>query len=226
MWQHFQDVLTSLNRKAPGFRRLLPAEWDAALVSLLDDRIVRQEPDRKYLTSVIFPNLSSLDPGRVLFVGCRSYTKSYEAFFQDSEYWTLEIDPVHARWGARHHKIGDVRQADSLFAPGYFDLVCLNGVLGFGVDADNDQDTTFTALRRIMRPGSVLLVGWNEGRCSDPLTRPALGAAFRHQELCGMPARKGFAASTHVYDLFRAVGGTPARAGQLCGASAGPAQRG
>ncbi|RAI59460.1 class I SAM-dependent methyltransferase [Roseicella frigidaeris] len=199
---------------------------DAALISLFDGRLVPNEPDRKYLTSVIFPNLVPLEPGRVLFVGCRSYTKPYEAFFQDSEYWTLEIDPIHAKWGSKNHKTGDVRHADSLFAPGYFDLVFLNGVLGFGVDADDDQDMTFAALHRIMRPGAILLVGWNEGRCSDPLTRPTLGAAFRHQALCGMPARKGFAASTHVYDLFRAVGGSPSRADQLCGASAGPALRG
>ena len=223
MWQQVQGALAYVGRKAPIVRRALPPALDVALISMFDRRIVPQEPDRKYLTGVIFPSLLPLESDRILFVGCRSYTKPYEAVFQDSEYWTLEIDQIHAKWGARHHKTGDVRNADEFFAPGYFDLVFLNGVLGFGVDADHDQDLTFTALRRVMRPGGVLVLGWNKGRCSDPLTRPTLGAGFRHQELCGMPARKDFPDSTHVYDLFRAVGSSPVMEERRQDVSAAPA---
>jgi hypothetical protein len=204
MWQSVQDISLLLNRKAPAIRRMLPEKVVEAAVTFLEGATVPSKPDRQYLTRTILPGLAALKPKRVLFVGCRKYTKPYEDFFRGSEYWTLEIDPIHSKWGAPLHKMGDVRHADDLFPKDHFDLILFNGILGFGINSDADMDQAIVALRRVMRPNGILLVGWNDGLSSDPLTRPVLQAGFVHEPLDGIPARTTFADSEHIFDLFRA----------------------
>jgi hypothetical protein len=155
------------------------------------------------MVDVILPSLASKAPVKVLFIGCRIYTKPYESYFPDSEYWTLEIDPKQARWGAKLHKIGDVRLVDSIFGHGIFDQVIFNGVLGFGVNTDGEQNQTFEALRRIMRPDGILVLGWNQGHCTDPLKLMSDRRMFQHATILDMPARKHFPGSSHIYDIFR-----------------------
>lgn len=204
MWQAIHSALLRLDQSAPQIRRVIPARITDDIAAFFGGRINRVHADRRYLLETILPALRAAGPRRVLFVGCRPYTRPYQAFFDMSEYWTLDIEPKVARWGSALHRTGDVRFCDAVFEPGYFDLVLLNGVLGWGVDTDADIDRTLRAVRGVMRNGGLLLVGWNQGRCADPLERPTTRKLFRHEAALGLPARRSFAGTTHVFDLLAA----------------------
>jgi SAM-dependent methyltransferase len=209
MWQAIHSALLRLDETAPQIRRIIPARITDDVAAFFGSRINRNNPDRRWLIGAILPALRDARPARVLFVGCRPYTRPYEDFFTGAEYWTMDIEPEVARWGSRRHRTGDVRFVDGLFDGGYFDCVLLNGVFGWGVDRDEDIDRTLDALRTVLRPGGLLLVGWNQGRCADPLTRPVARLLFRHEAALGLPARKSFDDSTHVFDLLTAQAETP-----------------
>jgi hypothetical protein len=204
MWQVIHSALLRLDESAPQIRRMIPACITDDVASFFGNRINRAHADRRYLIETILPAFRAARPRRVLFVGCRPYTRPYEAFFEDAEYWTLDVEPKVARWGSRLHRTGDVSMADAIFERGQFDMILLNGVLGWGVDSDEDISRTLGALWRVMQPGGLLLVGWNRGRCADPLEIPPARQLFRHGPALGLPARKGFADSTHVFDLLTA----------------------
>src|SRR5512141_1800235 len=71
---------------------------------LLGRPVLRVTPDRRLLESLILPALARrADIRRLLFVGCASYTRHYEALFERSEYWTIDPSSRQQRWAARHH---------------------------------------------------------------------------------------------------------------------------
>jgi hypothetical protein len=166
---------------------------------------MRRLPDRRYMESSILPAISSGKPARVLFVGAERYTAHYAKWFRDSEYWTLDVRPEVEIYGAKgRHITASVIEADKHFMPGYFDVVFLNGVFGWGVDSIEDQNATLRALRSVMKDGATLVLGWNDHRVQEPLELEALKAHFSHGIGNGLPDRQSFPGSTHVYDFLRA----------------------
>src|SRR5262245_31733372 len=88
-------------------------------------------PDRKVLDGVILPPLiADPDVRRVIFVGCDWYTRHYEDMFAGRDYWTIEVDPARARFGARQHIVGPMVEIGKRFPPGTVDLILCNGVIG------------------------------------------------------------------------------------------------
>jgi SAM-dependent methyltransferase len=179
-------------------RLLLGRERAAAL----NARRMAGLPDRRAMTEDYLPAFAGLG-GRILWVGCRDYTRDYPARLEakGAEVWTTDIDPGCAVWGrAGRHRTGDLLKADALFAELAFDAVLCNGVLGWGVDAPADQTRALEAMARLLRPGGRLLLGWNTDKIEDPL---ALSAPwFTPLSLDGIEPRRTFAGSTHVYDLL------------------------
>ncbi|HVK06618.1 MAG TPA: class I SAM-dependent methyltransferase, partial [Armatimonadaceae bacterium] len=119
----------------------------------------------RLLEQVILPDLARrAELRRVLFVGCAWYTESYERFFPGREYWTLDLDPEQARFGARggRHLVDSASRVAGHFAPASLDLIVLNGVYGWGLDARDDLEEAFGGFRACLRPGGLLLVGWND----------------------------------------------------------------
>jgi SAM-dependent methyltransferase len=168
----------------------------------------RKLPDRQYLEQVIFPWILAQNPGRVLFVGCESFTSHYRHMFEKPgrEYWTLDILPEMAVWGSRQrHVVGDILTADARFDHGYFDTVVFNGVFGFGVDTIPDMNASLLALHTILKPGGLMVLGWNTDASVDPSTLPAICPAFEPLTAGPLPARVTFPGSTHVYDFYLAA---------------------
>jgi hypothetical protein len=168
-------------RLRPTLRRAprLEAAWVAVL-----DAIVSRQPDRAYLRSAILPALAQRRPERLLFVGVRRYTRSYQRSFRPSEteFWTVDIDPAAAQFGAPgRHVTADVRRIDEVLPGGYFSVVVMNVVFGWGVDDRRDMERALAATERVLAPGGLLLIGWNSDRCH----------------------RKSFDDVTHVYAWFR-----------------------
>ena len=165
---------------------------------------IRTLPDRKVMADSYIPALAA-NGGRILWVGCREYTlDDYAALeTQGGQVWTTDIDPAAARWGREgRHRTGDVCEADRMFSDQTFDAVVCNGVLGYGVDSPEQQQRALGALAAIVRPGGLLLLGWNTDKIDDPVEAGLTTPHFTPAPLGDRPARVRFDAVTHVYDSF------------------------
>ena len=179
---------------------MLAAAWTAVL-----DAVVARQEDRRHMRRDILPAVARARPGRILFVGVRGYTRDYGRVFRGSrtEFWTCDVDPAAARFGApSRHLTEDVQAIDSAFPEGYFDVVILNGVFGWGIDEPAGMDRTLRALAKILVPGGALLIGWNHDRAPDPQTLAGI-TLYQATSYAGLPARRRFREVTHVYAWYR-----------------------
>jgi SAM-dependent methyltransferase len=174
----------------------------------------RPKPDRRYMEQEILPELAKLHPHRVLFVGTQGYTAHYRRHFNVGaaaqtgacEYWTLDVDPKAAPFGAPgRHKTASVTEVDQHFEPAFFDIVLLNGVFGFGVNDPQLQAQTLVAIHQILQPGGILLLGWNNDLVTDPIAGNIAPRGYEHAAVGALPARKQFPQSTHIYDFLRKI---------------------
>lgn len=161
-------------------------------------------PDRRILAETYIPALAEAG-GVILWVGCRAYTANDYAALeaQGATVWTTDLDPAAEPWGrAGRHRTGDVCEADALFADLTFDAIVCNGVLGFGVDAPDQQRRALEALSKVLRPGGRLLLGWNTDRIEDPIAASLADPWFMPEPFAGLPARVVVDGTTHIYDAL------------------------
>jgi len=148
--------------------------------------------DRRVFETIVMPYFAARPEfQRVLFVGCDWYTAHYGRIFAGREYWTLEKDPGRRKFGSANHITDALQNLPAHVKPGFFDLVLCNGVLGWGLNDPEEAERSLEACRVALRPGGVLVLGWNdvpEKRVLslaeskslarfEPLVLPALGAA-------------------------------------------------
>ena len=126
-------------------------------------RVVKLETaDRKLLEGVILPYFARRATfQRVLFVGCDAYTAWYEKFFRTREYWTIDIDPEKRVHGAERHVTDDIANLQSHFPDRYFDLIVLNGVIGYALNDPIAVERACRSCGAALRSGGILSVGWN-----------------------------------------------------------------
>jgi hypothetical protein len=199
-----EEVRNRLWRRAA--RKCLPTRIRRRLHMWFGDLWIAYGRDRKYLDHQLIPAVGRRG-GRTLFVGCRKYTKHYPALLaaHGVDCWTIDIDPIAARWGApERHVIGDIQDASDHWHPSSFNTVILNGVFGFGLDSVQSQNTALGACRFLLTEGGCLILGWNTDRCIDPSELSNLRNHFQPSSFPGLAERQTFANSTHVYGTFTA----------------------
>ncbi len=119
--------------------------------------------DRRVLEQIIIPFLlSRLAPRTVLEVGREPYQAFYNEFFAGRELWTADRDANQAPFGARNHVVDDAANLRRHFPAGYFDLVLMNGVFGWGLNKREAIEQAFTAVHTLLAPGGVFVLGWND----------------------------------------------------------------
>jgi SAM-dependent methyltransferase len=196
-------------RRARIVRALFPEALTAAIHHYLAVRALGALPERRYLEDQILPALARAGFRRVLFVGCRRYTRHYGRYFdaKSTEYWTADYDPAAAAWGAAgRHLICDIRAIRSHVAAGFFDMVVLNGVFGFGVNDEPSMNETLAAIHDVLIPGGRLLVGWDQRLIPDPSGLANMRRLFHVQAIGPLPAHQAFSEyQEHVYDFFVAL---------------------
>ena len=192
-----QKLITTLN---PIAKSLVPQRLYYWLWS-------RNKPDRRYMEEILLPGFARLNPSHVLSVGTQPYLHHYGRYFPSNrcEFWTIDIEPELAQFGSPgHHITASVIDVDQHFKPAYFDAILLNGIFGWGVNQPDDQTKTLINLRKIIRPGGVLLIGWNDDLMKDVVVAMAAAHGFKYANPMGLPNRKQFPGGTHIYDLFTA----------------------
>ena len=165
-------------------------------------RHIRDLPDRQLMARAFIPAFAA-EGGRILWVGCRVYTApDYAALeTQGAQVWTTDIDPEAAPYGhGERHRTGDVCEIDAVFPDMIFDAILCNGVLGYGVDAVEQQRKALAAMAAILRPGGRLLLGWNTDKIEDPLAAGLPDPWFEPVAFADQPSRVRFDTVTHVYD--------------------------
>ena len=196
----------SLARSA---RQLLPKQMQRSLLAACGaNRPYAHFPglaSRQCLETEILPWLRDRCRS-ILFVGTASYTCHYETLFRADRYTTLDIAAGAAVWGARHHIVAPVQELSRHRLPGSFDGVVLNGVLGFGIDTEQQMRRTFEELHRALAPSGLLVVGWNTDRHPDPEALGVYGGRFARVSEPQWVGRRCFPPETHVYDVYQRTG--------------------
>ncbi|MGA2051610.1 MAG: class I SAM-dependent methyltransferase [Terracidiphilus sp.] len=189
----------------PVARRLMPRPVRLWAKDMLNARRVERNPGRMALVDEILPAYAACG-GRILWIGCRRYTKKYGSLLEKNggQCWTVDIESAHAKWGEKgRHFTWDLLSIDRLLAAASFDTVLCNGVFGFGVDARPAQLTALQAMRNILKPGGRLLLGWNTDRVEDPLSFDFVRSAFVGDDLTAHGARWAVPAAGYVYEFLR-----------------------
>lgn len=169
---------------------------------------LQYKPDRHVLEEVIFPALLA-DEGmrRVLSVGCAWYTRAYEERFGDREFWTIDVDERARRYAGKRHIVASITAITEHFQPGSLDVVICNGVVGFGLDSEDDCNRAFRGAYRCLRPGGLLIIGWDDAegcRPAVPLERLAGLRAFQRHALPPFPSWRypTFSPIGHTFDFY------------------------
>lgn len=119
--------------------------------------------DRYILEQKIIPFfIEKKEFAKVLFVGCGSYTKHYEKWFEKKEYWTIDINPMKKIYGAKKHITGSMSDLNLYFKDSSLDLILCNGVFGWGLNERKDVEDAFLGCYQSLRQGGVLVVGWDD----------------------------------------------------------------
>lgn len=163
-----------------------------------------QPPDRKFIKEVIFPYFNSLgDCRRVLFVGVQSYTRNYENFFPRAKFETVDSDEKVAKYGASTHQTVDICEFDG----GQYDLVFLNGVIGYGINTLMAVQKTSERIFKSLKIGGWLVLGTNSDTFTPEMLR-AFGDKFEFAQFppidsnfltCHLP----FTKQKHDFWFFR-----------------------
>jgi SAM-dependent methyltransferase len=198
--------------------RPLPAGMRDWARQVVETRLMSRFPDRAILLNALFPALHQTSAlsnnSKVLWIGCRAYTKLYYDMIEQNgaECWSVDIDPEMQPFGrSGRHITGDMLELRQLFPGNYFDAVLCNGVFGYGVNTPTDQLKAFEAMATVMKPNGWLLIGWNTDRMSDPLKFGFAERWFEHVPLPGFAARYVVDGCTHVYDTYRRLNGASQR---------------
>jgi SAM-dependent methyltransferase len=192
-------------RAIPIAKEVVPLPVRLWVRELRNARRVSRNAGRIVLVNEILPAYSGLG-GRILWIGCRRYTKDYGAILErdGGECWTTDIEVAHAKWGAAgRHFTWDLVTIDRLIAAESFDTLLCNGVFGFGVNTRSSQLAALQAMERILKPGGRLLLGWNTDRVEDPATFEFVKSAFVGDDLNGRGARCAVPEAGYVYDFLR-----------------------
>jgi hypothetical protein len=126
--------------------------------------------DRRVLEQIIFAHFRR-DPSvkTILFVGCDSYTAHYQRrYFARHNYWTIDPNAAQRRFGAKQHIVGRLEELGRYFPRGFFDLIILNGVYGWGLNSAVDCDAAISQCHLCLTVAGELLIGWNDVPGRDP----------------------------------------------------------
>jgi hypothetical protein len=164
--------------------------------------------DRLILEKIILPHLAATNSyKRILFVGCSAYTQWYREFFNNEEYWTIDPIDMKRRYGSDRHVIDSIINVRKHVEKDYFDIILMNGVIGFGLNQIGDIERAVDACYEVLARQGILLVGWNDTRRRTPVDLHSIRALGKFREYYFEPLQachfRAEGASRHTYSFYR-----------------------
>jgi hypothetical protein len=164
--------------------------------------------DRAILEEVILPYFSKhMGCQKILFVGCSAYTQWYEELFQHKEYWTIDPKHVKRKYGSKRHVIDSIAHVGRYVANDYFDVIVMNGVIGFGLNRVGDIEQAVNACYEVLASQGILLVGWNDTPRRTPIDLRALRAVSKFHEYAFEPLQachyRTEGSHRHTFSFYR-----------------------
>jgi hypothetical protein len=164
--------------------------------------------DRLILEEIILPYLASLNSHKkILFVGCSAYTRWYQEFFTNKEYWTVDPINMKKQYGADRHVIDSITNMRKHVEKDHFDIIIMNGVIGFGLNQLSEIERAVDACYEVLARQGLLLVGWNDTSRRTPVDLRSIRALGKFREYYFEPLQachfRAEGASRHTYSFYR-----------------------
>ena len=164
--------------------------------------------DRSILEEVILPDLAnSTTHQKILFVGCSAYTQWYKEFFSMKEYWTIDPKNVKRKYGSERHIVDSITNVGKYIARDYFDVIIMNGVIGFGLNRVSDIEDAIEACHDVLVRQGILLLGWNDTARRTRIDLRASRALGRFREYYFEPLQtchfRAEGAYRHTFSFYR-----------------------
>jgi hypothetical protein len=164
--------------------------------------------DRLILEKIILPHLAAMGSyEKILFVGCSAYTQWYREFFNNREYWTIDPIDMKRRYGSDRHVVDSIINVRKHVEKDYFDVILMNGVIGFGLNQMGDIERAVDACYEVLARQGILLVGWNDTRRRTPVDLRSIHALGKFREYYFEPLQachfRADGASRHTYSFYR-----------------------
>jgi hypothetical protein len=164
--------------------------------------------DRSILEQVVLPYFAQNTAfQKILFVGCSAYTQWYSELFNSKEYWTIDSKYVKRKYGAEHHIVDSITHVGRHVARDYFDVILMNGVIGFGLNRVGDIEQAIDACYQVLASQGILLVGWNDTPRRTPLDIRRLPAIRQLREYYFDPLQachyRTEGAHRHTFSFYR-----------------------
>jgi hypothetical protein len=181
------------------FGRIL-STWGAPMMARLHDRQILERD--------IFPYIvEHREFHDSLWVGCSWYTAPYTALFPDRNFWTLDFDVLKQRYGSARHVVDGMEHLRRHFGVGVLDLVLCNGVVGWGLDSKAQIEQAFDGCFESLRPGGVLMIGWNDVPHARPIPFADLTSLARFEPYLFPPLHahelRTHSVGRHVFTFYR-----------------------
>jgi hypothetical protein len=183
------------------------------LISSLIDRFSLEPKristhDRLILEETILPYLAVIHSHKkILFVGCSAYTQKYREFFNNKEYWTIDPIDMKKQYGSDRHVVDSIINIRKHVEKGYFDIIIMNGVIGFGLNRMSEIERAVDACYEALARQGILLVGWNDTRQRTPVDLRSIRAIGKFREYYFEPLGachfRADGASRHTYSFYR-----------------------
>jgi hypothetical protein len=126
---------------------------------------------------------------KVLFVGCAAYTQQYKEIFQGKEYWTIDPKRVKKKYASEWHIVDSITNVETYITKDYFDVIIMNGVIGFGLNSIGDIEQAINACYAILASRGILLLGWNDTAHRTPVDIRAIHALGQFRQYHFEPLR-------------------------------------
>jgi hypothetical protein len=164
--------------------------------------------DRLILEDTILPHFARTNAvHRVLFVGCSAYTQRYKEFFDSQEYWTIDPKRIKQKYGSEKHIVDSIVNLGKYVANDYFQVIIINGVIGFGLNRTSDIEQAIDACHAALASGGILLLGWNDTTHRAPIDIRGVAALGRFCEYYFEPLQtchyRTEASRHHTYSFYQ-----------------------
>lgn len=98
------------------------------------------------------------DSDRILFVGVARYVRHYPKLFPMQSFTTIDPSRRRARYGAAHHVVDLVQNLGRHFAHGHFDVIIMNGVIGYGINTLSAVEEAVVVCHKHLRLGGHFIL--------------------------------------------------------------------